>query len=286
MKKRRKREKGLKNRERMASMRMKPYLMLLVLIVLGLIWGIAETNWIRVRRYNYQHSAFSGLKIAFLSDFHYKNRYDGQKIRRAIKKVSREKPDLIILGGDYTEDDGTKLEAVFELLKDLKAPLGVYYITGNHDYLPGMKETLEVWAQRYGIQSLNNRSYWIPYNGVRLKLGGIPDMDHEHPVLATTLSDVTEDDFVILASHQPDFVMELKPEDRARIDLMLCGHTHGGQMTLFSYAPYIPSRYGQRFRSGRIDVEGVTVIVSNGVGETQIPLRYFAPAEVVLITFE
>lgn len=266
-------------------MKMKLLMFFLILVVACIVWGIIETKYIRVRTYEYQEPRLEGMKVAFISDFHYKNRWDDGKIKRAVRKINRESPDLIILGGDYTEDRADKLETVFHFLKDLEAPLGVYLVTGNHDYSPGMSMKLSTLMRKYGIQSLNNTSYWIDYQGERFKLGGIPDMRHEQVDLSATTNDVSEDDFVIFVSHQPDVVKELTDEERALIDLMISGHTHGGQMTIFGYAHYIPSKYGQQFRSGRIEMEPTTLIVSNGVGETRIPLRYFAPAEVVLIQF-
>lgn len=267
-------------------MKMKLLIALMLFVVVGFVWGLIESNVIRVQKYQLEQPDLKGLKIAFLSDFHYKNKYDSQKIKRAIRKVNKEKPDLIVLGGDYTEDQTSQLETVFGLIKELQAPLGVYYVTGNHDYLPGMVLHINELTTQYGIHSLNNMSYWITYNETRFKLGGIPDISHDHPKLDQTLDGVTKDDYVILILHQPDYVMELSTSERERIDLVISGHTHGGQITFFGYAPYIPSKYGQRFRTGLVQFEeGLRLIVSNGVGETQIPLRYFAPAEVVIVEY-
>lgn len=267
-------------------MKLKIVFVVLVIVLLGLLWGVVETKFIRVKRYAIESPKLSGLKIAFLSDFHYKSRWDDGKIKRAIRKVNREKPDIIILGGDYTEDVVDHLDTVFRFFSELKAPLGIYLVTGNHDYMPGMSMRINRLMTKYQIQSLNNRSFWLDYQGSRFKLGGIPDISHEEPELAATISDVTEEDLVLLISHQPDFIMELTDEERSLIDVLVSGHTHGGQMTIFGYAHYIPSKYGQRFRSGLVDMEPTKLIVSNGVGETRLPLRFFAPAEVVIIQFK
>ncbi len=90
---------------------------------------------------------------------------------------------------------------------------------------------------------------------------------------------------MIFISHEPDYIMKMKDEERKKIDLMVSGHTHGGQITFFGYAPYLPSDYGQQFRSGKMTVDQTDLIISNGVGVSSIPLRFFAPAEVVVIEF-
>ncbi len=89
---------------------------------------------------------------------------------------------------------------------------------------------------------------------------------------------------MVLASHEPDFAEELQP---GAVDLVLSGHTHGGQMTFFGlWAPFVGSEYGQKYRTGMV-VNGVTtVIVSNGVGTIFPPLRFFARPQIVVITLE
>jgi predicted MPP superfamily phosphohydrolase len=92
-----------------------------------------------------------------------------------------------------------------------------------------------------------------------------------------------KDDFVLLMSHNPDFSENL-PE--GQVDLVLSGHTHGGQVTLFgTWALYVPSQYGQKYRTGIVENEAATVIVSNGVGvSTPLPIRLYAPAQIVIVT--
>jgi hypothetical protein len=91
-------------------------------------------------------------------------------------------------------------------------------------------------------------------------------------------------DFVILVSHTPDFAENLKTD---KIDLMLSGHTHGGEVTFFGlWAPYIPSDYGQKYRTGIIKTDKTTVLVSNGIGNTFLPIRFFARPQINIIDLE
>ena len=96
-------------------------------------------------------------------------------------------------------------------------------------------------------------------------------------------------DYVIYAPHAPDALEDAYNVQRDPFfDLALCGHTHGGQVTLLGFAPYTASRrglrYGNHYRSGEIEEHGVTVLVSNGVGTTWLPLRLGARAQYHLIT--
>ena len=93
---------------------------------------------------------------------------------------------------------------------------------------------------------------------------------------------LSPDDFVILLTHTPDYAEDVPVTNS---DLILAGHTHGGQVTLFGlYAPIVPSHYGQRFLSGlKYNSKNIPMIVTNGIGTSQKAIRMFAPAEVVMI---
>ncbi len=88
----------------------------------------------------------------------------------------------------------------------------------------------------------------------------------------------------MLVSHEPDFAEELQP---GAADLMLSGHTHGGQLTFFGlWAPVVGSEYGQKYRTGTVTNGSTTVIVSNGIGTILPPLRFFARPQIVVITLK
>ncbi|MBE7558619.1 hypothetical protein HS125_06630 [bacterium] len=121
-------------------------------------------------------------------------------------------------------------------------------------------------------------------NGARLRLGGVGDLWEDAPDLAPTLAGVNGRDFVLLLAHNPDYAEEM-PGDR--VDLMLAGHTHGGQCTVFGlWAPFIPSRYGQKYRAGVVVAPGTTVLVSRGLGAGTPPVRFAAPPEMMRLVLE
>ena len=102
--------------------------------------------------------------------------------------------------------------------------------------------------------------------------------------LEPTIAGTTKEDFVILVTHNPDYVEEISTN---KVDLVFAGHTHGGQVTFFGlWAPLIPSQYGQKYRTGLLSVGEMRVIVTNGIGTITPPVRFFARPQIVVAVFD
>jgi len=115
-------------------------------------------------------------------------------------------------------------------------------------------------------------------------LGGVGDLSQDRPRIYPTIEGTLPQDLVLLASHNPDFA-EFPPPDS--VDLVLSGHTHGGQITFFGLFPFrVPSDYGQKYWKGMVVNGKTTVIVSSGIGSIYPPLRFFARPQIVVITLE
>ncbi len=255
---------------------------LVIWFILMFIYSFFEKYFITVKKYKIEvkKSALAGMKIIFLADFHHSEIVSRRFIRKIVNKVNDLQPDLIILGGDYVSSRKRYIRPLFQILKDLKAKLGVYGVIGNHDYQVSKTEILRE-MRNANIISLDNEAYWIKYNHEKFKIGGVADYLYDKPEIGNTINDVTDDDFVILVSHNPDYVEEVK---NYHIDLMLSGHTHGGQVTIFGlYAPSIPSKYNQKYLTGLKRVLNTKLIISNGLGVVGLPIRFFAPPQIVLV---
>jgi hypothetical protein len=251
-----------------------------------------ESLRIEVALYEFESAdlptAFDGVRVAFVSDIHHGPFYSQGQVGRLVDLVNGLGADLVLLGGDYVYA-GTKYESTcFAELARLSAPLGRYAVLGNHDYGrpdsadPGPGKAIAAAAEA-GIPLLRNQGVWLQKDGQRIRLGGVADYKASTSDLDPVVEGTSESDFVLLISHHPDFSEDL-PE--GAVDLVLAGHTHGGQFTVFGvWAPRVPSAYGQKYRTGRVDNEVTTVIVSNGVGtSTPLPVRVYAPAQVVVVT--
>jgi len=226
---------------------------------------------------------FVGKKIVFASDFHLDEYSTQEKIAGIVSRINAVKPDLIIVGGDYVTDDEKYLAPCFEELAKLKAPLGIYGVTGNHDSVASYRLTVK-YMKDAGITPLENDAEWIEIGGQKIKLGGVKTSYGAISDAEPTTDNTEVGDFVILVSHNPDFAEDLHTD---RIDLMLSGHTHGGQVTFFGlWAPYVPSVYGQKYLTGIVETKGIKVLVSNGVGTSALPVRFFARPQFNVIVLE
>lgn len=238
----------------------------------------------RVKKYTFAHKdvppAFDGLRIAFISDLHYKSLFGEGRLKKLVKNLDGLKPDLLLMGGDYHEGCEYVPE-LFARLSAVKAPMGTYAIMGNHEYAACYDEVAEQ-MERHGIRLLEHRLDTLRRGEERIILAGVRNpFDLTRNGHSPTL-ELSEEDFVIMLVHTPDYVEDVPVK---HTDLALAGHTHGGQVTLFGlYAPVSNSRYGQRFRTGlRYTSEGIPVIITNGLGTSRKNIRMFAPSEIVMI---
>jgi predicted MPP superfamily phosphohydrolase len=225
-------------------------------------------------------ASFDGKKIVYISDIHYGPYFSGDRVRSLVAEINNLNPDLILLGGDYIDTEKVDMAPCFAELKNLKAPLGVYGVLGNHDHWGRAEQTREGLIAA-GITPLDNTAVWINSGDGRIKLGGVGDLWHDSQNLTPTVGDVSVNDYVILLSHNPDYAEKIKTD---KVDLVLSGHTHGGQITFFGlFAPYTNTRYGQKYVSGLVEAPHTLVYVTKGVGTTSIPVRFFARPEITVL---
>ena len=220
-----------------------------------------------------------GLKIAFLSDLHAGSCLDEQGLAAVFARVMAQAPDLICFGGDLINTRPREIELFRAPLAQLRAPLGVFAVPGNHDHFYGGE--LAPWVatlEACGVRVLRNQGVRIECAGSWLWLAGVDDLTEATSDLAASLQGWNQRDPVVLLSHHPDFFFEAAA---AGIDLTLSGHTHGGQVLIFGKTPFKHSRFG--WWRGRIVEGDAQLYVSRGVGVTFLPIRLGAPAEVPVL---
>ncbi|HOM03570.1 MAG TPA: metallophosphoesterase [Acetivibrio sp.] len=252
--------------------------------ILIMAYMFVEPYWIKVTYIKVKDSdipdSFDGKRIVFASDIHHGPYFSRERVRNMVEKVNSLNPDIIFVGGDYVEKSREYIKPCFEELSHLEAPLGRFGVLGNHDYYRN-GELVRQSMKEAGITLLDNAAQWITYGSGRIKVCGVGYFNRYLYPIESYLEDVGEDDFVILLSHDPDYAETIR---NYKIDIVLSGHTHGGQVTLFGlWAPYIPSIYGQKYRTGVADTKYTRVYVSNGVGTSGIPIRFFARPEIVVL---
>jgi predicted MPP superfamily phosphohydrolase len=221
--------------------------------------------------------AFDGYRIAFLTDTHVASFVRREFYREIQTQVAAFDPDLILLGGDFVSfNRHIKLMAA-TLMSDLRARDGVYAILGNHDYWAGAQDVIDAMTAR-GIRFIINQNVTLTRDGATLALVGIDELYRGEPVVEAAFAGVSGP--TIGVSHHPDIVDIL---DRRRLDLLVCGHTHGGQIRFpFFGAIVVPSRHEWRYAAGFHRVGRVLMYVSRGIGAIP-PLRILCRPE--LATF-
>lgn len=235
-------------------------------------------------------AAFDGTTVAFVTDTHYGPGVPLSYLERVVALTNALHPDIVALGGDYIQrarylqPRGSHRHLIapgVAVLAGLHAPLGRFAVLGNHDRKESAMLTRRALAD-HGLVELTNTGVWLERGGSRLRLCGVDDWATGRPNLRNALGDTRLDDACLLLSHNPDFVEHIRDP---RVDLVLSGHTHGGQIVLpFLGAPITASRYGQKYVRGLVQGPSARVYVSRGVGTIGPPVRFGAPPEVTLLT--
>ena len=271
-------------------------------------FGVEPLVRLRVTRYDImppQWPAGFKLKIAVVADLHACNPWMSPvHIERVVKHTNALDADVIVMLGDYVAGHRYVTQSMpasdwASVLAQLKAPLGVHAILGNHDYWSdraiqreGQGKTVARQAlEAAGIPVYENdvarltkagHSFWIA--GLGDQLAYLPAWRFR-PVrrvgvddLGATLAKVTDDAPVVLLAHEPDIATRVP----SRVALQLSGHTHGGQVRLFGWSPVVPSRYGSLLAYGHARVN-CDVVVSGGLGCSIMPFRLGVPPEIVLV---
>ncbi|HAR62618.1 MAG TPA: metallophosphoesterase [Candidatus Margulisbacteria bacterium] len=259
-------------------------LVILVFLLSGLM-AFVEQHQIRINRIIIKDASipqqFNNKKIAFISDIHCGPYFSIKRVRNLVEMINKLHPDIILLGGDYVYRNKANIYLCAKELKELKAPLGVIAVLGNHDYGQGPISIKNVLTEA-GILIMDNTGKWINVDNSRIKIGGLADFWCSSPNITNILQETSEKDFVMVLSHNPDFSERITCN---RVDLVLSGHTHGGQITCFGlWAPFTSSQYGQKYRSGVVQTPHTKVVITNGIGTTGMPLRFFAPPSIELLT--
>jgi uncharacterized protein len=258
---------------------------LLVAPFLVLLWAFEIEPGVLVVRHRRMELAGwnSDLKIAVLSDLHVGSPHVGlDKLRTIVERTNAENPALVVMLGDFvTGGPGGRHEANFvapeqiaEELKNLRAPLGVYAVLGNHDWWFDGERVGKALTDA-GIPVLENRAVHAGH----VWIGGIADFWTRVPDIAGTLEQVNGDDPVVLITHNPDIF----PDVPARVSLTLAAHTHGGQVQLPIVGALITtSKLG--YNAGEFVEQGRHLFVTTGIGTSILPVRFGVPPEIVILT--
>lgn len=247
--------------------------------------ALVEPRWIELRRHRIHirslPSALEGLRIGLLTDLHVADGRSTDLVRRAADLVAACRPDLIAVTGDLAEDEAG-LRSVLSALRSLRAPLGVFAVPGNHDHVAGIELWHELVDRAEWLRNLTNRYEILERGGARICIGGVDDLYEGRPRLVLPPPDSR--DLTIVLAHSPDQAEHCRRAHDA-VDLIVSGHTHGGQVRLpFLPAPVNSARHRDLYEDGLRRRPWTQVYTSRGLGTSGLPFRFFARPEASILT--
>lgn len=227
------------------------------------------------------HAGLEGLRIVQISDLHVSHLVGEAQVRHLVGQVQALKPDLIAITGDLVDGPRRHLAHAVAPLAGLKAPLGVHYVTGNHEYFWGVDGWLEEFAG-LGFEMLTNAHRVLERDGARLLVLGVNDptagrMGAAGPDLAQARLGSPSSDFTLFLAHQPS---AYSLAEAAGADLFLAGHTHGGQFFPFSLLIGLFHRYAKGLARHS---QKLWVYVHPGSGFWGPPNRLGVPPEIAVL---
>ena len=265
--------------------------MLLALIV-WTIWGNTAlmVNSITVSG-NQIPSEFSGFRIAQISDLH--NAEFGEGNSHLLNSLSESKPDMIAITGDLVDAQHTNIDVALSFAEKAVQIAPVYYVTGNHEASLSQYSELKTGLEAAGVIVLEDKAIQLEHNGGIVTLMGLSDpnftiksniFDEVPAMISTKLNDLMENKvgYTILLSHRPEL---FDTYVSCGVDLVLSGHAHGGQFRLPLIGGLVAPNQGffPKYDAGLYTNGGTNMVVSRGLGNSIIPLRFNNRPEIVLV---
>ena len=266
----------------------------LVILCLG-IWTLWGNTALEVNEYEIMSDkipeAFTGFRIAQVSDLH--NKDFGEGYGQLLTLLSQINPDIIVVTGDLIDSRQTDLDVALEFAWQAGKIARVYYVSGNHEARVPEYEDLKTGLVKAGVVILENQRVEITREGESITLMGIEDPSFQEDYLFGDSESVARqaienlqnesDGYTILLSHRPE-LFDLYVE--TEMNLVFSGHAHGGQFRLPFIGGLVAPNQGffPKYDAGQFKEENTTMIVSRGVGNSIIPIRFNNRPEIVLVT--
>ncbi|MFS0689091.1 metallophosphoesterase [Sporosarcina sp. 179-K 8C2 HS] len=234
--------------------------------------------------------SFNHYRIIQLSDIH--DSKFGESNSDLVNKVNSLTPDAIFITGDFIDRNRYDLDQSLEIVKQLQDVAPFYFVTGNHEISTNEEEHIKDELTGLGVKVLSNESVIIG-NGKdeQIAIGGIEDplssnldeKEYVEQVIDEAFQDIPNEMFKILLSHRPE---QFDVYVDRQIDLVFSGHAHGGQIRIPVIGGVVAPGQGwfPKYTSGVHELEGTTMVVSRGLGNSLVPVRVFNRPEVIVVT--
>lgn len=277
--------------------RNKKIFIIVICFLMIALFCFLQNNILEVTHYTFSSSEISdnldGYCIVQISDLHNKEFGNGQK--HLIKKIQEIQPDMIVVTGDIVDSTHTDMDVAITFLEEAVKIAPCYYITGNHEHwldndlyeklINQIDYTGTIILDNEVVEIDSNKSTDTSYNATAFVIIGLDDGS----LLGNTLHELSKDfdnqQFVLLLAHEPQ---NMTFYSRENVDLILSGHAHGGQFRIPGIGGVVAPDQGflPDYTEGLHEENGVTMIISRGLGNSIIPLRIFNHPEIVCVELE
>ncbi|MDB4978169.1 MAG: Calcineurin like phosphoesterase [Candidatus Peribacteria bacterium] len=274
---------------------------LVVVCLVALVYStVIEPNIIILTKKRIRFPLKKPLRIALIGDFHVGPFKQTAFMQRIVNRVNAEKPDIVLLAGDFILEPPADV-TFLEPLKNLQSALGTYAVLGNHDYHPYPRRVKKKYAAinqsqeiadflaSLSITVLRNEHAIIHRGTETFALVGVDDCGEKKFALPNSsdlqkATDTLPDNIpFLLLSHQPDILLDPL---HTKADAILCGHTHGGQVRLPFYGAvaHLPNIVSQLYDQGVFPLnDKTTLVITRGLGESDFPVRFWAWPEIMIL---
>jgi predicted MPP superfamily phosphohydrolase len=257
---------------------------------LGLYAGEISRHELSIEQHTIQLTrlpdAFRGMRIVQVSDFHYAEYTEAFFLRDMVRTINRLRPDMVLLTGDFITFSPLPRSFALrhapvcaEILSGIECPLR-YASLGNHDYIVGATEIAGT-LREHGIPVLMNSAVALERGGQRVWLAGLGSACTGDADAATAIPRDAAQEAVIVLAHEPDILPDIA---RYNVDLMLSGHTHGGQVRIPFLPPIHLPDFGQKYVEGLFRLGPTQLYVNRGIGAVGLPFRFRCPPEITVLT--
>ncbi|MGN5653081.1 metallophosphoesterase [Bacillus sp. Brlt_9] len=269
-------------------------ILFIAILVGSSIFLYVQNNLISITKVNIKSSkipsTFKGFKILQISDLH--NKKFGNNQETLIQKVKGENPDVIVITGDLIDSKSYDADVSMELIRELVMEYPIYFVTGNHEKWSGKYNDLEKELKKHHVTVLRNEHVTIQKEEQKINLLGIDDPEFvtgnrdEGNVVKDEISkakfEMKPATYNVLLSHRPEFLAEYANE---KIDLVLSGHAHGGQVRLPFIGGLVAPNQGlfPTYTAGLYEKQNTSMVVNRGLGNSVIPQRIFNRPELVVV---
>ncbi len=242
---------------------------------------VVETNVLKIRGLS---EAWRGTRVVQLTDLHLEPFTTAEDIARAVELAKSLEPELVVVTGDFITKDCLPITQLAEILSDLRPPLGVYGVLGNHDQ-EHHADYIQRELERYGLGLLRNEGTVLMKGGQPLFLAGVDSVWAGKANFGKAVASLRTGMPLLFLVHEPDFFINAL--STGLVSAQLSGHTHGGQIRCpgITPPPRLPA-YGKHFAGGAYEINNSSLYVSRGIGCIGLPIRFAAAPEVTLHLLE